>query len=47
MSTCGGATLTGETYRQWLQEVGLDVIDERFVPEGDGGHELFLARLPI
>jgi 2-polyprenyl-3-methyl-5-hydroxy-6-metoxy-1,4-benzoquinol methylase len=35
-----------DTYRQWLQDTGLEVIDERFVPEGDRGHELFLARLP-
>jgi 2-polyprenyl-3-methyl-5-hydroxy-6-metoxy-1,4-benzoquinol methylase len=35
-----------DTYRHWLQEAGLEVIDERFVPEGDSGHELFLARRP-
>lgn len=29
------------TYRQWLTEAGLEVLEEQFVPEGDGGHTLF------
>lgn len=32
------------TYRSWLQQAGLEIIDQRFVPEGDGGHALFWAR---
>lgn len=32
------------TYRGWLSSAGFDVIEQRFVPEGGGGHELFLAR---
>lgn len=32
------------TYRDWLEECGLRVIREEFVPEGDGGHQLFFAR---
>jgi 2-polyprenyl-3-methyl-5-hydroxy-6-metoxy-1,4-benzoquinol methylase len=34
------------TYRTWLQEAGLWVASEDFVPEGDGGHALFWARRP-
>lgn len=32
------------TYRGWLHQAGFRVIHEQFVPEGDGGHSLFLAR---
>jgi SAM-dependent methyltransferase len=32
------------TYQRWLQEAGFAVIWSRFVPEGDGGHTLVLAR---
>ncbi len=32
------------TYRQWLQEIGFTVLRQEFIPEGDSGHELFLAR---
>jgi SAM-dependent methyltransferase len=32
------------TYRRWLRETGFNVVRQEFVPEGDGGHELFLAR---
>ena len=32
------------TYRRWLTAAGLEVVEQRFIPEGDGGHELFLAR---
>jgi len=34
------------TYRRWLEDAGLEVLEQGFVPEGDGGHELFLARRP-
>ncbi|GAB3987275.1 class I SAM-dependent methyltransferase [Actinoallomurus acanthiterrae] len=34
------------TYRSWLQESGLQVTLQDFVPEGDGGHALFWARRP-
>jgi SAM-dependent methyltransferase len=33
------------TTRRWLGEAGFEVTDERFVPEGDGGHALFWATL--
>ena len=29
---------------QWLARLGLEVVFKRFVPEGDGGHTLVLAR---
>jgi SAM-dependent methyltransferase len=35
------------TYRQWLQDQGFVICWERFVPEGDGGHSLFLAQRPV
>ncbi|MCI4347902.1 MAG: class I SAM-dependent methyltransferase [Thermoplasmata archaeon] len=34
------------TYQQWLREIGFHVIRRRFIPEGESGHELFLARRP-
>ena len=33
------------TYRAWLTQAGLEVTSQQFVPEGDGGHALFWARL--
>jgi len=33
-----------DTYLHWLVEEGLVIHWDRFVPEGDGGHTLFLAR---
>lgn len=33
-----------QTYRSWLQQGGLTVTAEDFVPEGAGGHALFWAR---
>ncbi|MFC0534056.1 class I SAM-dependent methyltransferase [Phytohabitans kaempferiae] len=35
------------TYRGWITEAGLSVQSEQFVPEGDGGHQLFWARRPL
>lgn len=32
------------TYRAWLEQSGLQVTDQRFVPDGDSGHALFWAR---
>ena len=32
------------TYRSWLQNSGLEVTDQQFVPEGNSGHALFWAR---
>jgi cyclopropane fatty-acyl-phospholipid synthase-like methyltransferase len=32
------------TYRAWLDQAGFNVEAEHFVPEGDGGHTLFIAR---
>ena len=34
------------TYRAWLREIGFDLVWDRFVPEGEGGHTLVLARRP-
>lgn len=31
------------TYRRWLTDAGFRIDDERYVPEGDGGHSLFWA----
>jgi SAM-dependent methyltransferase len=32
-----------ETYRRWLHESGFELLVDEFVPEGDAGHQLFLA----
>jgi SAM-dependent methyltransferase len=32
------------TYRQWLIADGYDILDQKFIPEGDGGHELFVLK---
>ena len=32
------------TYRRWLSADGFRIVREQFVPEGEVGHELFLAR---
>lgn len=34
------------TYRAWMRQADLEVTEEEFVPEGDGGHALFWARRP-
>jgi SAM-dependent methyltransferase len=34
------------TYRSWISDAGMSVEREDFVPEGDSGHALFLARRP-
>lgn len=34
------------TYRSWLEQAGLEIDAQEFVPEGDGGHVLFWARRP-
>lgn len=31
------------TYRAWIESAGLTIDVERFVPEGAGGHTLFVA----
>jgi SAM-dependent methyltransferase len=33
-----------DTYRTWLCQAGLEVADQQFVPERDGGHALFWAQ---
>ncbi len=33
-----------ETYKSWLNELGFKLIREKFIPEGDGGHNLILAQ---
>jgi SAM-dependent methyltransferase len=32
------------TYRRWFRSAGFRVLEQRFVPEGGGGHELFVLR---
>jgi len=34
------------TYRRWLGAEGFRIVREEFIPEGDEGHQLFLARTP-
>jgi hypothetical protein len=34
------------TYRGWVERAGLEVTEQGFVPEGEGGHALFWARRP-
>jgi 2-polyprenyl-3-methyl-5-hydroxy-6-metoxy-1,4-benzoquinol methylase len=36
-----------DTYRHWLTAAGFTVAEQQFVPEGDGGHALFWAQLPV
>jgi cyclopropane fatty-acyl-phospholipid synthase-like methyltransferase len=31
------------TYRAWLEQLGFKILTEEFIPEGDGGHTLFIA----
>jgi ubiquinone/menaquinone biosynthesis C-methylase UbiE len=33
-----------DTYRSWLQEAGLEIATQTFIPEGESGHALFWAR---
>ncbi len=33
-----------KTYKQWFTDIGFNPIKETFVPEGDGGHQMFLLR---
>jgi SAM-dependent methyltransferase len=44
-----GATMAwshadAETYRAWLAASGFEILRTEFIPEGDGGHTLILAR---
>jgi SAM-dependent methyltransferase len=32
------------TYRTWIEAAGLEIVEQAFVAEGDGGHALFWAR---
>lgn len=34
------------TYRSWIERAGMQIIEQEFVPEDDGGHALFWARRP-
>jgi hypothetical protein len=34
------------TYRRWLEQAGLEITEQAFVPEDDGGQALFWARRP-
>jgi len=33
-----------DTYRKWLTEIGFELIWDRYIPEGDHGHPLFLGQ---
>ncbi|MFD2611730.1 SAM-dependent methyltransferase [Paenibacillus gansuensis] len=35
-----------DTYAGWFGSIGFDIVNERFIPEGDSGHTLFLLRKP-
>jgi hypothetical protein len=34
-----------DAYREWLAAAGLAIERDEFVPEGDSGHQLFIARV--
>ena len=34
------------SYARWLDQAGLEIVEQRFVPEDDSGHALFWARRP-
>lgn len=34
------------TYADWLEQAGLEIVEQGFAPEDDGGHSLFWARRP-
>jgi 2-polyprenyl-3-methyl-5-hydroxy-6-metoxy-1,4-benzoquinol methylase len=38
--------LDAESYRQLMKIAGLEVVEQRFIPEGSSGHSLFWARRP-
>jgi len=33
-------------YRAWLEDAGLEIVSDGFIPEGSSGHALFWARKP-
>jgi 2-polyprenyl-3-methyl-5-hydroxy-6-metoxy-1,4-benzoquinol methylase len=35
------------TYREWIEQAGLSVVDQEGIPEGKGAHALFWARRPL
>lgn len=36
-----------DTYKNWMQSAGLAIVQEGFLPEGDGGHTVLLARKSV
>jgi 2-polyprenyl-3-methyl-5-hydroxy-6-metoxy-1,4-benzoquinol methylase len=38
--------LDADSYRQLMVTAGLEVVEQRFIPEGSSGHSLFWARRP-
>ena len=34
-----------DAYREWLTSAGLTIEHDEFVPEGNGGHQLLVARV--
>lgn len=35
------------TFRSWIRQAGLEITDQQFIPEGNGGHALFWGRQPL
>lgn len=35
-----------DVYCEWLLELGIEILAEQFIPEGNGGHPVFIARKP-
>lgn len=44
--TMWSSQLDAESYRQLMVTAGLEVAEQRFVPESSSGHSLFWARRP-
>lgn len=47
-----GATMSwshadAATYRSWLSSAGFEIVRDSFVPEGNGGHQLFHAKRTV
>jgi len=38
------STYGAATYRRWFRTEGFRILREEFIPEGDGGHQLFVTR---
>lgn len=36
----------GDNYRKWLKDIGFEIVEQVFVPEGKGGHQKYLLGNP-